>query len=398
MDMDGIAAGILCHHFKRLWRRHKRNLSNTLRHAGRTGRVPSIANGCMLELSEGVLGQDALIIEGRILSYPEAAGTFVDALRATGYTTMAFACSSKGVTRADTPYDPEYLSDWIGRRRRFTIGSFGRENDACAISALSVIDMVPSADVLVHMDSAGLHRWGETLSEHGIQTVEWSPYDPVFSEEMIRIVGQGNIPSKADPDDIHAVCVRFFRWRMLLHYLRGGIRMDADTLVVSDPEGWDAWGDEFVISCYNKNYACCGVTACRANHSILPHWYSGMADKGDICEEKYFNHRVWRDPWNVRVVHGTQLFAHDVRLRGSRRKVRQWRDQAAWDTDLKWSSIIHYHSGRDRRVSGTPQYRYMSIGDIVRFPLEGDGRDNIVVGRMREIVDKYDLVARLGEG
>lgn len=399
LDLDCIATAVCRMHFSRIYYGTNENLEATLRRLDRKGRIPGMAAACVKAISEQGPG-GGVVVHGRIaLRYKTVSRLVVSAMRRAGYRIMKLnhpAADPDAILLDGRKASLATLLRILDARRRFLIGSFGRENDSCAIAALSILDKVPEADILVHMDRPGLDRWGRVFDDHGIETVEWTPYEPHFTEEMVDVVGVAAIPQKANPKNMHAVCVRFFRYRMLLHYLRGGIRVDADTIVLSDPEELVPFNDEFVISAYTKTQACCGVISCTARHPFVRHWYTGMSGRGDVCEEWYFNMRMRRN-WNIRYVPHTQPFIYDMVVPGQRRRKRMWSAAAAWDPGSKWASVAHYHSARDSRVRGSRQYRYMSTGDIMDFPISGEGSGNRIVTRMREVVEKYDLVEQAGE-
>lgn len=399
LDLDRITRSVCRVHFSRIYYGTRENLEATLRRLDRKGRISGVAAACVKAISEQELG-GGIVVHGRIaLRNKTILRIVVLALRRAGYRIM------KLNQRADNPNailldgreaSLTTLLRILDARRKFLIGSFGRENDSCAIAALSILDKVPEADILIHMDCPGLDRWGGVFGDHGIETIEWTPYEPHFTKEMVDAVGRSAIPKKANPKNMHAVCVRFFRYRMLLHYLRGGNRVDADTIALSDPEELVPFNNEFVISAYTKTQACCGVISCTARHPLVRHWYMGMSGRRDVCEEWYFNMRMRRN-WDIRYVHHTQPFIYDMVVPGQRRKKRMWSAAAAWDPESKWASIAHYHSAGDKRVRGSRQYRYMSASDIMDFPINGEGSGNRIVTRMREVVEKYDLVERAGE-
>lgn len=401
LDLDRIAVEVCRMHFSRIYYGTKSNLEATLRRLDRKGRITSMATACAKALSEQAL-TGGIVVHGRISMQHDVIRRIVTrTLQSAGYRIM------KLNRRADNPNailldgrkaNLTTLLRILDTRRKFLVGSFGKENDSCAVAALSILDKVPEADILVHMDRPGLDRWGGVFDNHGIETIEWTPYEPHFTEEMVDAVGKYAIPKKANPKDMHAVCVRFFRYRMLLHYLRGGMRVDADTIVLSDPEQWVPFNNEFVISAYSKTQACCGIISCTARYPLILRWYRGMLGRKDVCEEWYFNMRVRRSrPANIRYVHHTQPFIVDAPVPGQRRKTRELRLAAIWNSRTKWASIAHYHGSWDDRVQGEPRYRYMSASDIMDFPIDGEGSGNRIVARMREVVEKYDLVERAKE-
>ena len=400
LDLDRIATAACQMHFSRIHCGTNRNLEATLRQLNRRGRITSMATACAKALSEQAL-TGGIVVHGRISLRDDVIRRIVTRiLQCAGYRIM------KLNQRDDNPNailldgrkaTLTTLLRILDTRRKFLVGSFGKENDSCAVAALSILDKVPEADILVHMDRPGLDRWGGVFGDHGIETMEWTPYEPHFTGEMVDAVGRNAIPQKANPKNMHAVCVRFFRYRMLLHYLRGGIRVDADTIVLSDPEELVPFNNEFVISAYSKTQACCGIISCTARHPLVLHWYRGMLGRKDVCEEWYFNMRVRRGRWNIRYVHHTQPFITDTPVPGQRRKVRKLRLAAVWNPKTKWAPIAHYHGSWDDRVQGDPRYRYMSASDIMDFPINGEGSGNRIVARMREVVEKYDLVERAKE-
>ena len=64
-----------------------------------------------------------------------------------------------------------------------------------------------------------------------------------------------------------------------------------------------------------------------------------------------------------------------------------------WNPDTRLEApVLHYvHSGQDSRIPGSPPYRFMTVRDVLDFPLDGAGAGNIVIGRARRVVERFGL-------
>jgi len=293
---------------------------------------------------------------------------------------------------------------------KYLFGSFGKGNDMCVIAALSLLDQAPYADIRVTLDRPGAKAWGPALAANGVEVEAWTPGDPTPDRvaELIAAKGLPPLPEPASEDfyadsaSLNSACVAYFQLRMLQLYIRGGARLDADTLTFWDPGGWleprSLAG--FSVAAYSRSQACCGIVSCRRRHPLLLDWYRRRARRLDMSEEPFFNARLkrWRHRWPIRFLHFTMPTIFDVRDRSAPRgRRRVVRPDTMWDPSTRLGApVLHYaHSGRDSRVPGSPPYRFMTVRDVLDFPLDGAGSGNMVVRRARQVAERFDLASWL---
>jgi len=289
---------------------------------------------------------------------------------------------------------------------RYLFGSFGKGNDMCVIAALSLLDQAPYADIQVTLDRPGAKKWAPILTANGVEVEAWTPGDPAPARvaELIEVRGLPPLPKPivddfyADHDALNSACVAYFQLRMLQLYIRGGARLDADTLTFWDPGGWlePRSTAEFSVAAYTRAQACCGIVSCRRRHPLLLDWYRRRARRLDMSEEPFFNARLkrWRHQWPIRFLHFTMPTIFDVHDKSALRgRWRMAKPDVIWNPDTRLEApVLHYvHSGQDSRIPGSPPYRFMTVRDVLDFPLDGAGAGNIVIGRARRVVERFGL-------